>query len=410
MFLPTPHSFYSSPDAVEHLQESHRSRCSHETEQHQLSRTCASLARVANVAAGGMFSQLLRKSAPQNGSGISPTMVIDANDEPAAPKPLESVTVSALSSGACTAQKQAGRLTGCTPQHPAVFRTPSCSLSQLTLSLDTLRSGESTQKKVQAASTFANLMLRPELVSTVKEPQFLEKMVESMRQNEEDYVKRFIYMALVRLVGHREMAQRCVEHKELLSIAVGAASIESGSSWRQAARALAIMAAKARGQDTIIDNLTHIGVLRPVARLLELEQTEFKTDAICAFASWTTTRNNIQVLAEENVFQSVLKAMHEAPSQAVVSVGTNLLVEVCKNGAEEVRLDASGVAQLCEVCCSSQQFRPIDGVLCTLVSSCDVAMLRDYAAAGGARRLEHFGAGGEQHAVDVALARFSLVQ
>jgi len=271
-----------------------------------------------------------------------------------------------------------------------LHRSNSSSHKNIFASFEILGSDASSGQKMQAANALANLTLRCELLPRFQEPEFLNQLVSAMRCTQDECAKRFVYMALVRLVGHKEMVRPCLDHPDLLTTTVDAASQQSGSSWRQAARALAIIATKCRGCENF-QKLSLLKVLPPIARLLDLDQTEFRTDAICAFASWTTTRENVQLLTANGVWGPVLKACvpPPPPQQAVVTVGMNLMIEAAKTGPDALDLSPDAFAALCELCAGSELPRPIDSVLCAVMVSCAPECVPTYAALGASQRLAH---------------------
>mmetsp|Transcript_10373 Transcript_10373/g.21347 ORF Transcript_10373/g.21347 Transcript_10373/m.21347 type:complete len:398 (-) Transcript_10373:467-1660(-) len=379
----TPVSLYSS--ATTDLQDSHRSRSCQSSEACPRPRPACLFRGNTSGGPAPMFAHLLKKANPASSRGTSES------------SPLHGSRASAEAANRDT--ERGSPATPKTASHlekspvfgsSVLYRSNSSSHSQLYSSLEVLRSDAPSQQKVQAANSLANMSLRAELLPRFQEPEFLNLFVQTMCTVDDECSKRFVYMALVRLVGHKEMIGPCLDHDSLLSTTVTAASLKSGSSWRQAARALAILATKSNGSEAF-QKLTQKNVVAPIARLLELDQTEFRTDAICAFASWTRSREMLQVLTRNGVWAAVLKACipPSTTAQAVLMVAVNLLVEACTVGADLLELDAASFARLCEVCQASEQARPVDTVLCAVMSSCCVETLPRYAELGGAKRLMH---------------------
>eukprot|EP00286_Rhodomonas_abbreviata_P013387 CAMPEP_0181320306 /NCGR_PEP_ID=MMETSP1101-20121128/18051_1 /TAXON_ID=46948 /ORGANISM="Rhodomonas abbreviata, Strain Caron Lab Isolate" /LENGTH=430 /DNA_ID=CAMNT_0023427997 /DNA_START=228 /DNA_END=1520 /DNA_ORIENTATION=+ len=426
MHIPNPVSVHSPSNAGESCQESHRSRSCQGPEAFPRPRP-ACLFRASNGGGGGMFNHLLRKpEKPASAEDSSAAFLTKGNESPAARcGDKVSTPVTPAGKNSTPPQEKASSILS-SPQHHALFQKSSkCSSAQLLSSFEVLRSDVTPQQKVQAANTLANLTLRAELLPCFQESEFLNNLVGSMKETVDECVKRFVYMTLVRLVGHKDMVRRCVQHPDIVGTAVSAASQPSGSSWRQAARALAIMAGKSRTPEAVT-KLTEAGVLRPISRLLDLDQTEFKTDAICAFSSWATSPNpeNVHILTDNGVWPLLLEAMSTSPAQAVHQVGTSLLVEACKaTGSTStptihhnspatphscpLELDLPSFSLLCDLCWSSDLSKPMDVVLCRVMLTCSERRLPHYARGGGARRLLHLvlsEGGGSQDAL-VALAR-----
>ncbi|EKX52665.1 hypothetical protein GUITHDRAFT_150617, partial [Guillardia theta CCMP2712] len=96
-----------------------------------------------------------------------------------------------------------------------------------------------------AANSIANFALRPEFQRKLATYPALKTLVDCLLSTEDESVKRFLSMAIGRLAANRALVSNLIQDPELVDALLKIAADHSSGNWRQPARTLAIMAAKA---------------------------------------------------------------------------------------------------------------------------------------------------------------------
>ena len=220
-----------------------------------------------------------------------------------------------------------------------------------------------------AASTIANLALRPEIQDALIQPLALGSLVKALG-HPDDAVRRFVCMSLSRVAARRDLSPSLVEQAGLVELLLDISEEvnSKGGLWRQALRVLALLAAFARayfisepGEWLLQDSReasprAHLGALADkeeagggpedkqkagatdtqggdgekirhedrmrlllgLKRLLVVEQTELQTDAMQALVPWTRHKEHVALLSSCGLWNAVVIAA-KAPAGEYVS-------------------------------------------------------------------------------------------
>jgi hypothetical protein len=189
-----------------------------------------------------------------------------------------------------------------------------------------------------AASTIANLALRPEIQDALSKEASLSALMDSLRGCHDDCARRFICMALTRVASRRDLAVPLVETKGLVKLLldISEETQSKGGLWRLSLRVIALLGAFARqyflpepgewGQDPSprahlgqrerntdggggggvqnaemvlrkIDHWDRMRMLFGLKRMLDVDQTELQTDAMQALVPWTRHKEHVMQLS-----------------------------------------------------------------------------------------------------------------
>ncbi|EKX52613.1 hypothetical protein GUITHDRAFT_133662 [Guillardia theta CCMP2712] len=190
--------------------------------------------------------------------------------------------------------------------------------------------------RANAASSIANMALQSDIQNKMLVPSNLDSLVHILKCSEESTVRQFLCMAFGRLVSNKTSLPVLLAHDSLVQTLQDIAKDSNLGYWRQAARTVAIMTAKASDQNQLSNMCTagNIGILQ---KLMQIEQTEIQTDAIRALVPYVQNADRIALLNDNNIWESLFRMAHQSHSPVIEQLTVNILQTAMESKSNGIR-------------------------------------------------------------------------